>query len=110
MPTGSGEGFGVEIGRVWRAGAVLLPQVSQTLHEAGAPLLASHSSITSRSGGLGIDPGGLLDELQAQIRKGVLDSKEAIDTCAQALVWAAEDYQLTDQAARDAYQREKDRI
>ncbi|TYL54910.1 hypothetical protein FXB39_04705 [Nocardioides sp. BGMRC 2183] len=110
MPTGSGEGFGVEVGRVWRAGAVHLPRVSDTLHEASVPMLASHAPITSRSGGLGKDPGGQLDELQRLIRKGVDDSKDTIDVCGQALIWAAEDYELTDEAARAAYQREKDRL
>lgn len=110
MPSGSGEGFGVEVGRVWRAGAVLLPKVADVLQEASNPITTSHASLTSRSSGLGKDPGALLDELQRLIKKAVDDSKEAIDTCAQAMVWAAEDYELTDQAARDAYEREKKRI
>lgn len=110
MPSGSGEGFGVEVGRVWRAGAVLLPKVADVLQEASNPITLSHASLTSRSAGLGKDPGSLLDELQRLIKKAVDDSKEAIDTCGQAMVWAAEDYDLTDQAARDAYEREKKRI
>ncbi|MFC7504400.1 hypothetical protein ACOACQ_05540 [Nocardioides sp. CPCC 206347] len=64
----------------------------------------------SRTPGLGEDPSAKFDALQSLIKKAVDDSRDAIDTCAQALVWAAEDYELTDQAARDAYVREKQRV
>lgn len=110
MPSGSGESLGVEVGRVWRAGAVLLPRVSGQLDQATPRITASHTLLLKRGGGIGADPSSQFDELQTLIRRGIESSSEAIQDCGRALVWAAEDYQLTDQAARDAYDREKKRI
>ncbi len=103
------EALGVEVGRVWRAGAISLPEVATNLaiagNDAGGPL----SALTARTGGVGNDPGPLFEELQALVVKALSDSEQAISDCAVALIWAANDYELTDQAARDAFAREKNR-
>ena len=105
-----GEGLGVEVGRVWRAGARDLPAVGDELRSARAGVDSSLTSLLARSGCVGTAVGPKFEELRGQIRRALSDSEEAIRDCGTALVWAAEDYQLTDQAARDAYEREKKRI
>lgn len=105
-----GEGLGVEVGRVWRAGKHDLPDVGRELNSARAGVDRSLSDLLARTGCAGTAVGPKFEELRGQIRRALQDSEEAIRDCGTALVWAAEDYQLTDQAARDAYEREKKRV
>ncbi|WP_224276288.1 hypothetical protein [Nocardioides lacusdianchii] len=104
------EALGVEVGRVWRAGAKRMPEVADTLAGARGGVESSLSGLLSRSSGVGVDVSARFEELRGSIRKALRDSEDAIRDCGTALVWAAEDYQLTDQAARDAYEREKARV
>ncbi|WP_210649520.1 hypothetical protein [Nocardioides sp. SYSU D00065] len=104
------EALGVEVGRVWRAGAKKLPEVGDTLETAKRGVSTSLVDLLSRSSGVGTDVSSRFDELRGLISRALEDSEQAIRDCGTALVWAAEDYELTDQAARDAYEREKQRI
>lgn len=104
------EALGVEVGRVWRAGAKSLPAVGDTLSAAKGGVDTSLTDLLSRATCVGTDVSSKFEELRGLIRTALADSEEAIRDCGTALVWAAEDYQLTDQAARDAYEREKARV
>lgn len=104
------EALGVEVGRVWRSGAIKLPAVADTLSGAKSGVATSMDDLLSRRACVGTAVGPNFETLRGQIKRALENSEEAIRDCGTALVWAAEDYELTDDAAKDAYEREKKRV
>lgn len=105
-----GEELGVEVGRVWRTGAKTLPAIAAEVDTAQSGVNTSLTSLLSRTGCVGTDVSSRFEDLRGLILKALKDTEEAVRDCGTALVWTAEDYTLTDEAARDAYEREKKRV
>lgn len=108
--TRRGYELGVELGRVWDAGKNLLPQAADDIRTAWVNTPGTASNLTSRSSGIGNDPGGKLDEMLRLMNKALLDTEDALRDVGQALVWTADDYQFSDTEAEKTFQDQKKKL
>lgn len=106
----TGTELGAEIGNIYKMGKEVLPGVADDYNDAWANTPAAVSGSTSRGGGLGDDPGPKMDALLDKLNKATFDTEDALRDVAQALVWTADDYVFTDQAAKDEFDRKRKKV
>jgi hypothetical protein len=102
-----GDELGADLGELWYAGNHDLPLVASdyTAAQIGVPL--STAPMTSRGGGLGVDPGGLIDSYASYVHKMLADTHDAVSDVATALVWIADEYAATDASCKQAFDAKK---
>lgn len=106
----TGRGLGAELGNIYRLGKEDVPRVADDYHDAWANTPVVLSGSTSRSGGLGDDPGGKMDQLLDRLNKATSQTEEVLRDVAQRLVWTAVDYEITDDEAQQEFNRKKKQV
>jgi hypothetical protein len=106
----SGEELGIELGRVYRAGYTLLPEVADEVRKAWINTPASVSSSTARGGDLGADPGPKLDEMLDELNHATSETEEVLRDVGAALVWCCLHYDRMDQAAQAEFDRHRKEV
>jgi len=105
-----GKELGAELGNIYKMGKEVLPGVADDYGKAWANTPVVVSVTTRRGGGLGDDPGAKMDALLDKLNKATRDTEDALRDVAQALVWTADDYKFTDDAARQEFERKKRQV
>lgn len=97
------ESLGVHLGRLYVAGKKDLPAVAQTFTDAYLATPSSISATTARGGGIGSDPGSVMDQLFTLMNDAVDLTSTRLTEVGNALVAAADHYLGTDQDVRTAF-------
>jgi hypothetical protein len=95
--------LGVHLGRLYVAGKTDLPAAAQDFTDAWIATPVSISSTTARGGGIGHDPGSVMDKLFTLMNDAMTRTSTRLDEVGAALVAAAELYLTTDQDVRDGF-------
>jgi len=103
----SGEDLGIELGRVYKAGYTLLPEVANEVRTAWVNTPVSVSSSTARGSGLGSDPGPALDSMLDELNQATKETEEVLRDVGAALVWCCLNYDRMDQAAQTEFDRQR---
>jgi hypothetical protein len=105
-----GQALGAELGEIYRAGKRTLPAVAADYATAWLHTPDGVAPLTKRGGGLGADPGPKLDQLAERLSLAVSATRDALQDVADRLVWTATDYEGTDQAAQDEFDRRRKEV
>lgn len=106
----NGEELGAELGNIYKMGKQILPGVADDYYKAwlNTPVIASGT--TRRGGDLGVDPGPKMDNLLDKLNKATKDTETVLRDVADRLVWAANDFKSTDQAAEDEFEKRRKKV
>lgn len=108
----SGYSLGVDLYELWRAGKVNIPDVAAQFNAATGPLGTARSdggwfrSCEVGAGGV-YGAGEAFGELAETLHGYLLKTHDNLISTGEAIVKAANDYHLTDTAARDEFDRRK---
>ena len=102
-----GEDLGVELGKVYHAGNTLLPKVAGDVYDAWLNTPAAISGDTRRGGGIGKDPGAVLDTMLEHINTMTYTTQQVLHDVGAALVVTANDFATTDSNVHKAFTDEK---
>ncbi len=103
----TGEILGADLGKLWHAGKHDLPLVADDYRSAWFKTPSSVSSLCSRGGGLGSNPGAHLDSVIDRVNKFLKDTETALNEVGEALVWVADEYAATDASCQSAFNAKK---
>jgi hypothetical protein len=95
--------LGVHLGRLYVAGKTDLPAAAKDFTNAWIATPVSISGTTSRGGGIGQDPGAVMDTLFGLMNDAMTKTSSRLEDVGAALVAAAELYLTNDQDVRDGF-------
>jgi hypothetical protein len=106
----TGEDLGIELGRVYKAGYTLLPEVADEVRVAWINTPVSISFETARGGDLGANPGSALDSMLDQLNHATKETEDVLRDVGAALVWCCLHYDRMDDAARAEFDRQRKKV